>query len=86
MAVRSTIAAQSFMIELFGRELAAMDYGGYSDPYYIVYLFCAPGDSSKLYTSETVMTNLNPDWQPRVLCVPSPHCSKNDILMTEYVT
>jgi hypothetical protein len=61
--------AQSFMIELAGRELAAMDIGGFSDPYFIVYLVTS-GKRSKLYTSETLMTTLNPNWQPRVLYVP----------------
>jgi hypothetical protein len=60
---------QSFMIELAGRELAAMDFGGYSDPYFIVYLVLPSGKRCKLYTSEILMTTLNPDWQPRVLCV-----------------
>ena len=86
-AVQPTMMAQSFMIELSGRELAAMDFGGYSDPYYVVYLFSAPGMRSKIYTSETVMKNLNPNWQPRVLCVPTPPLfEERDFLMTDYVT
>jgi hypothetical protein len=56
-----------FFFELSGRELAAMDYGGYSDPYFIVYLVSASGKRCKLYTSETLMQTLNPDWQPRIL-------------------
>ena len=59
----------SIMIELAGQNLAAMDVGGYSDPYFIIYLIPASGKRIKLYKSEEVMRNLNPIWQPRVLYV-----------------
>jgi hypothetical protein len=72
--------AQNFLIELAGRELAAMDTGGYSDPYFIIYLVPASGKRIKLYKSETKMTTLNPDWHPRILYVPvlfTVHLRKN---------
>jgi hypothetical protein len=56
-----------FFIELSGRQLAAMDYGGCSDPYFIIYLIPASGNRCKIYTSETLIQTLNPDWQPRIL-------------------
>ncbi len=64
---------ESFMIELAGRELAAMDFNGYScpydsiDSYFIVYLVLPSGERRKICTSEVQKMTLNPDWLPRVL-------------------
>ncbi len=66
----------SFMIEFSGRELAAMDYNGYSDPYFIVHLILASGDRRQIFRSETIRMTLNPDWQPRVLYVQFPMFDK----------
>jgi hypothetical protein len=58
------------MIELAGRELPAMDFGGCSDPYFMVYLVSASGQRIEVCKSEILMSNLNPNWQPRVMYVP----------------
>jgi hypothetical protein len=56
-----------FELHIGARGLAAMDYwSGKSDPYYIVY---ATSDRRQLCKSETIMTDLSPDWQPQVLYV-----------------
>ncbi len=64
------------MVQLSGRNLAAMDYGWSSDPYYEVFFVPAAGKRSKLRQSEVVMTNLNPDWQPQILYVQHIICKE----------
>jgi hypothetical protein len=64
---------QTLVIELVGRELAALQAsmdtcGCQINPYFIIYLVSASG-KRELYRSEILKETLNPDWQPGVLYV-----------------
>jgi hypothetical protein len=55
-----------FELHIGARALAAMDYFGKSDPYYLVY---SVPDRRQLCKSETIMQDLSPEWKPQVLYV-----------------
>jgi Ca2+-dependent lipid-binding protein len=55
-----------FELHIGGRGLAAMDFGGTSDPYYMVYEYPS---RNRIYKSEVIKENLSPDWKPHVLYV-----------------
>jgi hypothetical protein len=59
--------SKQFVVHIEGRGLAAMDWGGTSDPYYIIYSLGAT--RTQLCKSETIMRNLSPNWMPQVLYV-----------------
>jgi hypothetical protein len=59
--------AMSFKIELAGRDLSDMHFGGYLNPYFTVCFISASGKRSELYKSEIRRHNLNPDWRPLIL-------------------
>ena len=56
-----------FALQLEGRQLAAMDWNGYSDPYYVVHLLSPDGSRHQLYKSEKVPKCLNPEWDRHIL-------------------
>jgi hypothetical protein len=61
--------SQHFALHIAGIGLAAMDYGGKSDPYYFVFALSSSGARKQLCKSEVVMFNLDPEWAPQVLYV-----------------
>jgi Ca2+-dependent lipid-binding protein len=63
------MSCTQLVLALSGQRLAAMDRNGFSDPYFVVYLVSTSGQRSKLYRSETIKKNLNPEWKSHLLYV-----------------
>lgn len=60
----STTGDDTIALEFYGRNMKQMDFIGGSDPYFILHRTLPDGQRQKLYQSEVIDSNLNPDWKP----------------------